>query len=407
MKSKVFIQRMFREYYKSEASAIREPTSIEQREFGFIMFGEGMVRHKGFKCRDDLVSFLGEFAPSDAYYSCAYYENPEAEMDEKGWLGADLIFDIDADHISTPCKKTHDSWTCTSCGFRGYGPTPKRCPSCGMEKFEEKIWLCEICLESAKNETMKLIDVLTSDFGFSLDELKVYFSGHRGYHVHIESEIIRGLDAMARKEIVDYIIGLGLDAGFHGFNFYGRGSVIEGPSLEDAGWRGRVARGTYEFLLRASANDLKKIGLRKREIEAILSQKDYILENWGRRNPWASLKGVGGKTWMKIAEYGAKLQACQIDTVVTTDIHRLIRLGGSLHGKTGFKKVEVSHGIEGFDPLKEAVAFHRGTVTVFVYEAPEFRVGEETYGPFKECKVEVPTAVAMLLLCKGAAEVPE
>ena len=198
--------------------------------------------------------------------------------------------------------------------------------------------------------------------------------------------------------------GLGLDVNFHGFNAYG--SSITGPSLDDAGWRGRIAKGAYEFLLKASANDFKRLGLRKRTIEKILSQRNHILEQWGQRNPWALLKGIIGKNWIKIAEYGAKFQTSQIDTVVTTDIHRLIRLNGSLHGKTGLRKIQVQQNdIESFDPLKEAVAFRDGTLKVFVSEAPELRVGEETYGPFKECKVELPTAVAILLLCKGAAEV--
>ena len=52
--------------------------------------------------------------------------------------------------------------------------------------------------------------MLENDFGFSADELHVFFSGHRGYHVHVEDEAVRSLDAMARKEIVDYVTGLGL-----------------------------------------------------------------------------------------------------------------------------------------------------------------------------------------------------
>ncbi len=51
---------------------------------------------------------------------------------------------------------------------------------------------------------------LENDFGFSQNELRVFFSGHRGYHLHIENEAVRSLDAMARKEIVDYVTGLGL-----------------------------------------------------------------------------------------------------------------------------------------------------------------------------------------------------
>jgi DNA primase small subunit len=96
----------------------------------------------------------------------------------------------------------------------------------------------------------------------------------------------------------------------------------------------------------------------------------------------------------------------KIDTVVTPDINRLIRLSNSLHGKTGLKKVETSMaGIETFDPLKSAVAFKEGTVSVHVSEAPQFRVEDETYGPYKKQKVELPTAAALMLLCKGVAKV--
>jgi len=71
-----------------------------------------MLRHKGFRNVDALRSFLKTVVPSDVYYSSAYYERPEEDMRGKGWLGADLIFDIDADHIPTPCAKVHDIWVC-------------------------------------------------------------------------------------------------------------------------------------------------------------------------------------------------------------------------------------------------------------------------------------------------------
>ncbi len=96
----------------------------------------------------------------------------------------------------------------------------------------------------------------------------------------------------------------------------------------------------------------------------------------------------------------------KIDTVVTPDINRLIRFPNSLHGKTGLKKVEFPIAqIEDFDPLKSAVAFKTGEVTVHVSDAPQFRVEDEIYGPFERQKVELPTAAALMLLCKGMAEV--
>jgi DNA primase small subunit len=96
----------------------------------------------------------------------------------------------------------------------------------------------------------------------------------------------------------------------------------------------------------------------------------------------------------------------KIDTVVTPDINRLIRLPNSLHGKTGLKKLEFPiTAIDDFDPLKSAVAFKTGEVTVHVSEAPQFRVEDEIYGPFERQKIELPTAAALMLLCKGVAKV--
>ncbi|MDH5690956.1 MAG: DNA primase small subunit PriS [Candidatus Bathyarchaeota archaeon] len=369
-----------------------------------------MLRHKGFRNVDALRSFLTTVVPSDVYYSSAYYERPEEDMRGKGWLGADLIFDIDADHIPTPCGKVHDTWVCSNCGAVGRGLSPKKCPKCGEQKFNEKTWPCEVCLESAKVEAIKLIDVLTKDFGFSSEELKVGFSGHRGYHVHVESEEVRALDSMARKEIVDYVLGLGLEAEFHGLGEKGvkRSRVLSGPELDDLGWSGRIARGTYDLLLTASPEELEKIGLKKGVVDTITQHKDTLLGSWKEKGPWGIIKGIGTESWRKIAQYGVEKQSVKIDTVVTTDIHRLIRLANTLHGKTGLKKIEVPiTAVEHFDPLKSAVTFKKGTVTVLVSDAPQFRLGDETYGPYKEQKIELPTAAALMLLCKGAAQVME
>ena len=410
LRSDDLIQRMFREYYREADSLIKESSGIEEREFGFLLFRGGMLRHKGFKCVDELQDFLRNFVPSHVYYSCAYYENSEAEMDKKGWLGADLVFDIDADHIPTPCNKVHDKWLCGNCGFVGRGSLPERCPICGSQKFDVKTWPCEVCLESAKVETIKLLDMLMSDFGFSEKEIRVFFSGHRGYHVHVESEAVKTLDAVARKEIVDYVSGLGFDAVFHGLGERGwrTAHVLRGPNLNDSGWRGRVAKGVYDFILYAKEEDFKRVGLKKNVTGALLRSKDVILKSWEDAGPWSAVKGVGFETWKKIAGLCAKSQSAKVDTVVTTDIHRLIRLDGTLHGKTGLKKVEFSLSvIEDFDPFKSAVAFRKGTATVLVSDAPEFRLGDEVFGPYREQRVTLPTAAALLLICKGRAKVVE
>ncbi len=404
-----FLKKRFLEYYTNSSSEICLPHSSERREFGALLFDrKSMVRHRRIETESDLRVLLLSLAPSDVYYSSAYYEKPDAsEMERKGWLGADLVFDIDADHFPTPCNKLHDEWTCNECSFVGRGSAPDICPACGGQKLESKTWPCEECLNSAKAETSKLLDILARDFGFSKSETQAFFSGHRGYHVHVESETIEALDSIARKEVVDYVCGLGLETGFEKI---GKRTALTGYQrrlrLDDLGWRGRLARGLYDFVLHSKPEDWLGMGLSRRTAQTIARNISTILKSWGKAGPYRSVKGVGVESWRRIVEHCTECLSANVDTVVTTDIHRLIRVSGTLHGKTGLKKVGFPiPALDSFDPFKSAVAFKSGTVDVIISDAPEFRLGDEVFGPFKNCKMELPTAAAVLLVGKGRAEV--
>lgn len=401
-----FIERIFSDYYADHFREITVPNLFERREFAALLLKERvMVRHRMFRYPSELQNFLCSIIPSDVYYSSAYYEQADAsEMSAKGWIGADLVFDIDADHIPTPCAKVHDEWTCAKCHFSGKGVTPDACPVCGGEKLDDNKWPCEVCLDSAKTEAIKLLDMLIQDFSFSEKDVQVYFSGHRGYHVHVVDEAIQNLDAMARKEIVDYVCGLGFSAMLHGLDEKGLRTL----HLERSGWRGRVAKGIHTFILKAGPLDYKNIGLKGNAIKVMTKDRDAILKNLETTETWGPIKGLGSETWKKIVEHSVKSQSANVDTVVTTDTHRLIRLAGTLHGKTGLKKVEFPiSGIDDFDPFKSAIAFKEGTATVFVSDSPEFRISNEVFGPYKNRKVELPTAAAALLVCKKRAKVVE
>ncbi|MBS7614508.1 DNA primase small subunit PriS [Candidatus Bathyarchaeota archaeon] len=410
MDNQTFIQQKFAEFYEENASKIEAPSSISQREFGFMVFKENvMVRHKRFGTADALKTFIKESAPAHAYHSTAYYETPEAKMEDKGWLGADLYFDIDADHIATKCKEIHDSWTCKDCGFAGKGQ-PDVCPSCGSKRFDQRIWPCDECLDSAKKETIKLVEMLMEEFGFSSNEVAVSFSGHRGYHVHVTNEVIRELDAGARKEIVDYITGTGLNVSFFSSAVGAFRSSPETPvyALNDVGWRGRIVKGAYEFLSSATLKNLIDLGIKEKRANEIVLNKEAILNSWKREGPWRPVRGVGKEELRTIIDHVIGVQSVKIDTMVTTDIHRLIRLPNTLHGKTGWLKVSFpfSH-IDIFDPFKSAVAFKKGTVNIYVEESPKFRIGDEWFGEYKKQKVELPTAAAIFVLCKDSASLVE
>ena len=145
--------------------------NIERREFGFLFLSGAsgknrnsekpfMVRHKSFASEEKLWSFIMDSDPSDCFISTAYYQNPSArKMEEKGWLGADLFYDLDG-------------------------------------KPDE--------LFAVKKETIILQHALNEDFGL---DSQLIFSGSKGYHVVVitDDEKVLKMESDARREVVDYL----------------------------------------------------------------------------------------------------------------------------------------------------------------------------------------------------------
>ena len=398
-----FLKSLFARFYASRGPV--PPPEIEHREFAFMVFGEKMViRHRAFLSYDELVKFMAELGPSDAFYSSAYFKRPGApDMRSKGWLGADLIFDIDADHIPTSCKREHDIWICPSCGRSGRGEAPEECPSCGSTGLSELKWLCDRCLTVAKDELIKLIDVLVSELGVEEEAMKASFSGHRGFHLQVSQKDLLKLGQDERREIVDYLLGVGLEPELLGIRPGARLSIGE------AGWRGRLARGLYSLLLRADEGELRTLGLRKRAIKALMAAREGLLDCLEHGKPLALPRGLGKASLKKLVEACSKREAVNIDPVVTCDTHRLVRMSGSLHGKTGLLKKDIPIArLEEFDPFSEAIAFERGSIKVRLTRdfpfIPSIRLGGEEFGPFKPGEiVELPLSAAVFLICKGVA----
>jgi len=174
-----FLKTQFHRYYDTTKPTL--PDRFGRREFGFMFWTAGIVqRHLGFSREEDLRSFLSSRVPAHAYYSSAYYETPNAPtMEEKGWLGADLIFDLDADHLPNAAKMSYPEM-----------------------------------LEAIRLKILHLYDdFLGADFGFEEKTMRIVFSGGRGYHIHVFDERVWPLGSHERREIVDWITGKGLDVG--------------------------------------------------------------------------------------------------------------------------------------------------------------------------------------------------
>ncbi|MFX0077270.1 MAG: DNA primase small subunit domain-containing protein, partial [Candidatus Hermodarchaeota archaeon] len=285
-------------------------------------------------------------------------------------------------------------------------------------------WVCDDCLSIAKNEISKLIhNFLIPDFGINEKDMKIAFSGHRGYHLKVESEELRRLNSDERREIVDYLTGDNIS--FELLGLVERSTEIYGLLKENLGWSHKIVS-KIEEILHKPEKEIEKMFLDKNQFNlkpfyatSFLNYKDDFLEliTEGKRNVWA-IEGFGLTMWKAFLREIVKQVGVELDEPVSIDIHRLIRYPGSLHGKTGFKVQEITtNELEGFNPLNES----RVTLDPIVFASeknlnhkleiiennvPVTNIKGVEYGPYKKGeKIEVPHHIAVFLLCKEVAKI--
>ncbi|MDD4253849.1 MAG: DNA primase catalytic subunit PriS [Methanofollis sp.] len=366
-----FVRQRFMSYYQQGHLSV--PPALEHREWGFIFFDAKpevrMRRHLGFGSQDECLEYIRSMVPAHAYYSTAYYTNPAAgTMGEKGWTGADLIFDIDADHL-----------------IRGV-------PYDAM-------------LARVKEETEKLLDMLTGELGFSARTLSLVFSGGRGYHVHVRDPRVRGWESRERREVVDYLCGTGIEP-----------QMLFAAGNGSSGWQQRfsVAMKAYADRLLAGGEKaaLKHLKGMKGVGETYAGRFLVALQNFGgeEERPTDALLTSPVMQTLLSAEGGEllpllKIQAALVDEPVTTDIKRLIRMPTSLHGGSGLRVVEIPPGdLAGFDPLVDAVVFGEREVKIDLAFPLAMPILGNTWKLRKGTNV-VPEALAVFLCCRGIAEI--
>ncbi|WP_129116388.1 DNA primase small subunit PriS [Halegenticoccus tardaugens] len=379
-RTREYLKGRFGDFYRSADAT--PPPAASDREWGHIPWTAGagttMVRHQSLLDLGDLGDFLARESPRHVYFSAARYAEPSAStMDDKGWREADLVFDLDADHLPSI--------------------DPERTSYGGM-------------LVACKGALRRLLDVLEDDFAF--EELEVVFSGGRGYHVHVRDEGVRGLDSEARREIVDYVRAIDLD--FDGLVATEQtGTTTRRVLRAEGGWGRRTHRALVDLVEELRAMDEADALDRLRELDGIGEGRATTILGAFRRDPEAIRAGnveAGGPGLRMLVESVARetveRETAPIDEPVTTDTKRLIRLPGSLHGGTGLRVTRIDReALDDFDPLVDAVPerFTGGEIAIraaeettvdLCGERTKIEAGENTV---REC-------VGVFLMARGDAE---
>lgn len=359
-----FLKREFFKYYYENLDKLVPPGPIGKREFGFFLDkGKGMLRHKCFNNLRDFHEFVLKEIPLDIYVSAARYEDPEnRDMQEKKLIDAELFFDIDVKPTALDSDKS--AWICPECGKYDFG-IKEECPACGscVEYLEI---VDEEQLNKALKETDKLVRILTDDFGINSNGIHVFFSGNRGYHVHVNQEEFVNLTAEGRRELVDYLL-------IQGFEEKKLIEILRKKSLTDGNLKGVIGK-VYQKVL-----DLISSG----KTETVYTRSSLL----------------------KYINQAIEELKVRIDPVVTIDTHRLMRMPNSINSNSGMAKkaVELKE-LLSFNPLRDAVVLGEDEVIVKVKVAPRFKLYGRGFGPFKDEEVELPTYAAAYIVCKGMGE---
>jgi len=329
-RTREYLKGRFGDYYRRASPVL--PPDANLREWGHIPWTPGsgttMLRHQSLYDLGDVDTFFADNAPRHAYFSAARYDDPGAStMSKKGWRSADLVFDLDADHLP------------------GVDPAETSYPE---------------MLADCKKALLRLLDFLDDDFAF--DDCTVVFSGGRGYHVHVRDESVRELDSEARREVVDYVRAIDLDTEGLIRTVSERGTTKRVLRTE-GGWGARVHEALVEYA--DDLRDMDEADARERlmELEGIGEGRAETILGAFDRNPTAVREGnveAGGPGVRRlVSALAARVTATDtapIDEPVTTDTRRLIRLPGTLHGGSGLVVTPLDRAeLDEFDPLRDAV----------------------------------------------------
>ena len=334
----------FGQYYQN--ASLWSPPRIKTREWMFIPFGGAPpLRHKSFSDVNQVQSFLAQRAMHSCFYSTAYWRRPyELKMADKLWQGADLIFDLDGDHLP--------------------GVTDRDFPGM-LAVIQEQAW-------SLWN------DYLEPEFGFSQEHLQVTFSGHRGFHLHYRDPQLFHLDSEARRELVSHIRGEGVDV---------QGGLARYHDQDAKGWTQRIRDGMDEMIVTlrsihrgsdGSSADLRRLeaalqSLQDREgntsqrsaaaIKRLAELMDHDNRVQRLKEGKFELLGNYQTLFLNLLKADASVvlgSAGETDEVVTIDVRRQIRWPTSLHGKSGMLVSEFPlarldpDGSHAYNPLHEA-----------------------------------------------------
>ena len=378
-KNKNWLEGIFRKYYFYHYTQLELGELINEHEFGFRLFDGKIRRHLAFNDKKELYAYIIKFSPSDIFYSSSRYQSPTAEIDQKGWIGSDLIFDIDGKDLHLECAQSHNLVLCKDCSFISKGIISK-CVGCNSTRLQIIDIPCARCIKSLNVEVKKLVEILNDDFGIDSEYIFVYFSGNNGYHVHVVDKNFYDASAKKRNAFAQYLMGKGYLIENLGIRRNNEGALIpmSNKILYNQGWRRRIF-------------DSIHLSIQNHKID------DKFVKKYNRMQD-ANNNNIKDAINTHILDLSAK-----IDPNVTIDIHRIFRLAGSINSKSGLIKAFCKD-LDSFNPFVDACFIGDSKVEIESKLNIKISLKGKQFS-IKTGKNTLPEYVAAYMICKGIGDI--
>jgi DNA primase catalytic subunit len=278
-------------------------------------------------------------------------------------------------------------------------------------------------IEEMADHTLRLVNTLESEFGAK--EIVITFSGRRGFHVRVLDEAYRLLDSKVRRSIMHYLMGEKINIreimrGMDFNSFKGEVKCSMHP-WSHGGWAGKLRIATNSIMreldtvsdpTQCAVNFINKYHTKKittKQTNELVNRmispmaRQQITKNGDVR---AFLGQKATKTFMlntldMFFNHAKKVYAIELDTSVTGDVRRLLRMPGGINLKQGYAcmVIDKEH-LEDMDLL-----FFSAEMT-FGHEEVQVKVNKPvSINGYRDFKLQpgvhtLPMCEAMLVLCQ-------
>lgn len=305
-----------RNYYENEFSfaslkQVIDTSDFKNREFGFQLLDGKFVRNLSFQNMASLKNFLVSKTPIAAY-SGAVYDNPPSRRNpiaSLNWVRREFVFDLDL-----------DEWD--------------HVRSCGCKGANE---MCPICWNLVLVAVKFIDETLHEDFGY--ETVKWIFSGRRGVHAWVIDDRASYFDVEQRSAIVDYMTIL------KGHEQVERALPLPNTEILKKRILNIIVN---SWLLKATEEELVKLDISKMKAKNLIKLRESDGSLLKELSTYAVLKK---KRENYFIDSIIVLNGPRIDKKVTIDLRRLLRMPGSLHGKSGKRVIF-------FDTLTDLLKFN-------------------------------------------------